>query len=389
MEQLATQQTQKKIKIEIENHLLYIKNLELNKTLRYDLKKLELQKQLKNGEWIKTSRQYHFFYGCSMKDIECNEQKFYDLINTIEGIYVDCRSLATFIERLGSCIAYETYCQAGIKAEGYVRRSTSRYGRQTEILTKPLNFYSAPIRKLFKEYDITVTKDLEDLFIASYALLEQIALLNINSETKRKFFKTIEENHGRILDKIKILTETYKYDLKSLVEYLLNYLDPFENLEISESLDLLVDYIRMATQIHRSVKKYPKYLHSMHDIITANYNVFSKEYDEQLFKQIVNPNLEYVDKDFCMINPITSKDIVKEGTDLNHCVSSYIDRILRLETYIMFLRKSSDKEKSLVTVEYNNGEIVTAKGAYNREVTNEERNFLEKYGKIKNIPIRI
>ena len=145
----------------------------------------------------------------------------------------------------------------------------------------------------------------------------------------------------------------------------------------------------MANTIGRDVKKYPKYLRSMHDIITANYNSYKKEYDELKFEKLRKPELEFEGRAFCIVIPSSSKDIIKEGTDLNHCVSSYVERILKKETYIFFLRKKEDKEKSLITLELKGNKITNAKGSYNRLPTEEEMKFLEGYSKKLKISITI
>jgi len=83
------------------------------------------------------------------------------------------------------------------------------------------------------------------------------------------------------------------------------------------------------------------------------------------------------------------KEIVKEGTSLSHCVGSYIDKILDNKTYIFFLRKKEAPEQSLVTLEYKDGKIVTAKGSCNREINKEEKEFLQVYCRKKAIQLEV
>ena len=141
----------------------------------------------------------------------------------------------------------------------------------------------------------------------------------------------------------------------------------------------------MAIRIGRNVKKYPKYLRSMHDIITSNYEAYKKHYDEQRFEKTSKPELVITSKKYCTVIPNCSKDVIKEGTDLNHCVGSYIDKIIEQRTYIFFLRETKYKDKSLVTLELVKGEIVNAKGSYNRKLSEDEENYLKTYCKKMNI----
>jgi len=155
------------------------------------------------------------------------------------------------------------------------------------------------------------------------------------------------------------------------------------------SIELLHDYFQMASKIGRNVKKYPKYLRSMHDIITSNFKAYETHYNESKFKRLLKPELEFENKEFVIVNPKTTKDIISEGTSLNHCVGSYVDKILNEETYIFFLRKTEMKDLSLVTLELNGKIITQAKGSYNRVITKEERDFLEKYCKEKELKLNV
>jgi len=163
---------------------------------------------------------------------------------------------------------------------------------------------------------------------------------------------------------------------------------PFEGLRIGEGLRLLRDYYSMADQIGRKVKKYPKYLSSMHDIISVNHKVFKTDYDEFKFSELVRGDLEFVGRKFRVVVPKCTKDIVSEGTSLNHCVGSYVERILRGDCYIFFLR-CSFSDDSLVTLELSGDNLVQAKGSYNRVLLPDERNFLISYCKSKNLSFNV
>ena len=207
-------------------------------------------------------------------------------------------------------------------------------------------------------------------------------------EKKELFVEIIDRND--YLADFKELIETYNYDIVALCKFLIQYLKPFENINIKEGINLLKDYYGMANKIERNVKKYPKYLKSMHDIITINYNAFKRKYNEELFARLQKKELDFEeDKVYIVITPQSTKEIVKEGTSLNHCVGSYIDKILDNKTYIFFLRKKEAPEQSLMTLEFKNGKIVTAKGSCNREINKEEKEFLQVYCKKKSIQLEV
>ena len=217
------------------------------------------------------------------------------------------------------------------------------------------------------------------------SIFNELDKLDIQEEEKIKFINQITYSNT-YSDLIYLLKEE-KYEVRALIKYLLEYLAPFENLEEREAIELLKDYYFMAKAIGRDIKKYPKYLKSIHDIITSNFNAFEKEYDEVLFRNLAKEELEFEDKIYCVIVPKSSKELISEGVANNNCVSSYIDKILRGETYLMFMRKTDLKEISLITLEFKNNELVQYKGAYNRLPDEKEMEFIEKYCKIKDIKL--
>ena len=50
---------------------------------------------------------------------------------------------------------------------------------------------------------------------------------------------------------------------------------------------------------------------SMHDIITANFNVYKQEHDEELFTTMSKPELEFKNKKYSVVIPKESKDIIR------------------------------------------------------------------------------
>lgn len=375
-----------------DRHIIKIINQEMEKTLRYDLKKMSMQKMDKDGNWICVETQYPFFHGYHMGDIECPEEKFMKLIEKASYLNPTCQSVSTFISRLSNALVYENYIAQGIETECSRSRRRRWGGGERKILTKPLEFYSRHTINFIKKHKVRITVDMERCFINNKEwmerLIEALDYCDINDEQKKEFFLDLtygDAVYGHLIALIK----DYRYDIKSLVNYLFNYLLPFENLGPRDSVCDLADYYRMANTMGRDVKKYPKYLRSMHDIITANFKSFKKEYNEELFLKMQKPELEFEDKKFCVVVPNNSKDIISEGTSLNHCVSSYVDRILNGETYIFFLRETEDKDKSLITLELKNGSVVNAKGSYNRQTSPEERKFLEKYCKKSELRLMI
>jgi hypothetical protein len=372
-----------------DKHILNIYNSQTGDTLRYDLIAKKMYKFYKReNQWRPVINQYAFFRAFSIQDITCEEKQFMDLILVVKTLNPKCRSISSFISRLEEALAYENYAREGLKAECYV--PTHRYSGSRAVLTKPLEFYHKKIIAFFKKYEIEVTKQIEEEFVRDYKFMEDtintLEQIEMENSDKADCLQTIVNE----TENLKVLINEFKYETKSLIRYFCEYLQPFENLKFDgDSIELLVDYYRMANMIGREVKKYPKYLKSMHDIILANYTSFKKEYDELLFERLRKIDLEFEGKEYCIITPKCSKELIAEGTSNNNCVASYIPRILRGETYLFFMRLTKEKERSLITLEYRNGEIIQAKGSYNRLLNESERKFLESYCKNKQINLKI
>ena len=379
-----------KITLKRESFLIYITNPNFpRQKLRYNLKLKTMEKSYNKGTtWKQVSQQYEFFKDVHVSDIVCDEEKFIKLIDKTKTINPNCYSVSTFLDRMKEALVYENYEAENIRTE-----CSTSYGGRKNILTKPLDFYSKPVISFFKKYDIEVTERVEKNFIDQYEFHEGVILaltcLDLSAKDKKDCCENILRRDNWNHSQLQILTKQFGYDLKSLFKFIYGYLIPFENLDYGESIELLHDYFQMASKIGRNVKKYPKYLRSMHDIITSNFKAYETHYNESKFKRLLKPELEFENKEFVIVNPKTTKDIISEGTSLNHCVGSYVDKILNEETYIFFLRKTEMKDLSLVTLELNGKIITQAKGSYNRVITKEERDFLEKYCKEKELKLNV
>ena len=91
---------------------------------------------------------------------------------------------------------------------------------------------------------------------------------------------------------------------------------------------------------------------------------------EDILKEI-KPKYEYSGEKYIIIVPTKLVDIVTEGQALHHCAGAtdrYFDRIMQRETYICFLRKTSEPEIPFYTIEVEpGGTIRQHRGMYDEE----------------------
>ena len=141
----------------------------------------------------------------------------------------------------------------------------------------------------------------------------------------------------------------------------------------------LRDYLTMCLSQNIKPTLYSSYLKQTHDIASRNYKLFISEQDEKKFEEHYKNVKAVYYGDYVIMPPKNTRDVRQEGNSLNHCVASYIKRIIDNETTILFLRKKDKKDESLITLEVRNGNIVQARGACNRKVNKEELSVIKRY----------
>ena len=91
----------------------------------------------------------------------------------------------------------------------------------------------------------------------------------------------------------------------------------------------------------------------------------------------------YRGKKYIVVAPKNSNDLKKEGDTLNHCVASYIKRVIDGECLIYFLR--IDKDESLITFEVRHNDIVQVRGLHNRKPSISEVQALKDFAKYRKL----
>lgn len=214
-------------------------------------------------------------------------------------------------------------------------------------------------------------------------------LVESNSEFHIPAFKGW---YGEAVDWIPTLIEKYNLDFQSLINYLffdlytqgINYID-------ESVLQLYDDTLNMQTLMYdgKVRDKYPKHLKEAHDKVTLVYNLNQEYFDHQIAVKLHNEckNLEYKDENFCIITPEDSSELINEGISLHHCVGSYVEKVNKGKTSILFLRRTEAPDESLITIEYQDGSIKQVRGLCERLMTTKEREFFDKW--VKKFKIKV
>ena len=72
-------------------------------------------------------------------------------------------------------------------------------------------------------------------------------------------------------------------------------------------------------------------------------------------------------------------EIRREGELQHHCVATYIDRVERHETLILFVRKIEDPDTPFYTMEWKNGKVAQCRGKRNAAMTPEVKAFVSAF----------
>jgi len=177
------------------------------------------------------------------------------------------------------------------------------------------------------------------------------------------------------------LVNIHKYNPKSLFKYIDNLMTYEALNDISAIINELYDYVVMVSAISLKYEKYPKNFLTTHRIATRNYNRLKVTFEENSFCSMRDKSLECTIDRWKFIYPETTQDIKDEAVQQNNCVASYIQRVINGECHILFMREKEFPDKSVVTLEIVDGKVVQARGKFNREVTREEREIIDRYNK--------
>ena len=144
-----------------------------------------------------------------------------------------------------------------------------------------------------------------------------------------------------------------------------------------------LDYLRACVQLGYDMKDkkilYPTNLQEAHDKATNLVVIVKNEANDRLIKERLKElNKNTYQNDKYVVYPAPSvESLLKESKELSHCVKTYIERYALAETSIYLMREINNQDKSLVTIEVKNNEILQARAKCNTDPNEEQQKFLE------------
>lgn len=221
-------------------------------------------------------------------------------------------------------------------------------------------------------------------------------LLMIRELSKSEFVS--EELLGKCLEK-----GISTYELKRMKDMfpknatygkLIRYIDKQKG-NSTKVINTYADYKRMAKELKITLTKkydiYPKDLQQEHDRLVEKINTIKNKKKNAAFKRGINKiyksvPTEFKDGEFCVVLPKAIEDFSREGQNLKICVGTswYAEKHARGDSFICFVRRAEEPEKSFVCCELdlNDYKIIQIHGYKNDvggRLPSGTREFAEKY----------
>lgn len=87
---------------------------------------------------------------------------------------------------------------------------------------------------------------------------------------------------------------------------------------------------------------------------------------------------------FAVVVPDQVHDLIREGTEQHICVGTYVERVAKGDTNVVYLRKISAPDKSYGTIEISkDNRIIQVRGKYNRNLPPDAMDFIKEFEKVK------
>lgn len=148
------------------------------------------------------------------------------------------------------------------------------------------------------------------------------------------------------------------------------------------------DYLDMCEKLGYNLKNsfvlYPKDLQKSHDSISRR---IKHKTDAKIRREFIDVykrlagQFDFEKDGLKIIYPATPQDVVTEGHALHHCVGNYIDRVVKHECIILFLRQCANENKPYYTIEVRGNKVIQVRGFKNCDMTPDVEKFISVWQK--------
>ncbi|MFR0595473.1 PcfJ domain-containing protein [Limosilactobacillus mucosae] len=193
-----------------------------------------------------------------------------------------------------------------------------------------------------------------------------------------EFLRRVALCDSKIFDTLKYVHENLNIGYVKLQNYLMkNEIEPWKYVDYIEKL------INMKVNMTKSIVM-PKDFKKFYDELNKQRQAEAERMLQQKFadvakkKSIFNTNFEGL----VFIVPSTKKELVKEGFELNNCLSSYAHRLAENKTTVLFVRKEDSPSQPLYALEIgNDNNIVQLRAKNNTDADPKDAKIVAEYVK--------
>lgn len=153
---------------------------------------------------------------------------------------------------------------------------------------------------------------------------------------------------------------------------------------LSDWRDYIYNCNLLGYDLNNEFVLFPRHFKKAHDDTTKRVLDKKNEYQDQEYKKVRVDTVEkylYETKSFAVVVPERTSDIIMEGQKLHHCVGTYVDRVVKKETVILFIRRTEEMEEPFYTMEVRKDEIIQVRGKNNCTTTPQVKQFVDIFRK--------
>ena len=145
------------------------------------------------------------------------------------------------------------------------------------------------------------------------------------------------------------------------------------------SLTNLIEYITTCRAMEKEPQKNNNFMREYVETM-REYELRRQEFDDKKLRdnyELHKSAFEFEYGNFTIVLPKSAQDIVNEGTNMHHCVGSYVHRVVSNSTYIVFVRHKDTPNECYLTCQVSTeGDIQQYYLAYDRNIhTTEDIEF--------------
>ena len=157
--------------------------------------------------------------------------------------------------------------------------------------------------------------------------------------------------------------------------------------------DYLNDCRTLEMDISSDRVKFPENLHEAHQRTIKQIQIKKNQRINRMIRKrlkMLNRKYRFENGEFIIRPAASAEELIREGNELNHCVSRYVERYASGECDILFVRRACEPDKPFYTMEISKGSIVQCRGLKNCSMTPDVRAFIEVFRAMKlETPTRI